>query len=48
MFNVTLFGILFGFSTNFHMAVLSRLAIGLGNGFMGIAKVLLQALQYMI
>jgi MFS family permease len=39
MFNVTLFGILFGFSTNFHMAVLSRLAIGLGNGFMGVAKV---------
>jgi hypothetical protein len=38
MFNVALFGLLLGFSTSFTMAVLLRLAIGLGNGFMGVAK----------
>ena len=38
MFNVALFGLLLGFSTNFATAVCLRLAIGLGNGFMGIAK----------
>lgn len=38
MFNVMVFGILFGFSTNFYMAVTIRFLIGLGNGFMGIAK----------
>ena len=30
MFNVALFGLLLGFSTSFTMAVLLRLAIGLG------------------
>lgn len=39
MFNVALFNILFGFSSNFMMAVLFRLCIGLGNGYMGVAKV---------
>ena len=39
MFNVALFGLLLGFSSSFPMAVALRLAIGLGNGFMGIAKV---------
>jgi MFS family permease len=38
MFNVALFGLLLGFSSSFTMAVLLRLAIGLGNGFMGVAK----------
>jgi len=38
MFNVCLFGLLLGFSTNFTLAICFRLAIGLGNGFMGIAK----------
>ena len=38
MFFVALFGLLLGFSTNFATAVVLRLAIGLGNGFMGIAK----------
>lgn len=38
MFNIAVFGLAFGFSTNFLMAVSMRLCIGLGNGFMGIAK----------
>eukprot|EP01038_Epipyxis_sp_PR26KG_P013214 gene13214-17713_t len=38
MINVTIFSIIFGCSTNFAMACAIRLLIGLGNGFMGIAK----------
>jgi MFS family permease len=39
MLNVAILGIAFGLSTNFWMALFSRFMIGLGNGFMGIAKV---------
>ena len=38
MLNVCILGVVFGCSTSFEMAILSRLAIGLGNGFMGVAK----------
>eukprot|EP01031_Cornospumella_fuschlensis_P034732 gene34732-42057_t len=38
MLNVALLGVGFGFSSTFYMAVLFRFLIGLGNGFMGIAK----------
>jgi len=38
MVSVFVLGIAFGFSTNFAMAVLLRLAIGLLNGYMGVAK----------
>lgn len=38
MLNVAVFGVLFGFSTNFTMAIAFRFFIGLGNGFMGVAK----------
>lgn len=38
MVNVAILGLAFGFSTSFGMAVSIRLAIGLGNGFMGICK----------
>lgn len=38
MLNVAIFGIIFGLSTSFTMAVISRFIIGMGNGFMGIAK----------
>jgi MFS family permease len=37
-FNVMVFGILFGFSTNFYMAVAARFYLGIGNGLLGIAK----------
>jgi MFS family permease len=37
-FNVMVFGILFGFSTNFYMAVAARFCLGIGNGLLGIAK----------
>jgi MFS family permease len=37
-FNVMVFGILFGFSTNFYMAVTARFCLGIGNGLLGIAK----------
>lgn len=38
MFNVAIIGVLFGFSMSFEMAIISRLLIGLGNGYMGICK----------
>jgi len=38
MLNVAVFGVLFGFSSNFVMAMVSRLCIGIGNGFMAVAK----------
>ncbi len=38
MFNVAIFGMCYGLSKNFPMAVAARLCIGLGNGFMAIAK----------
>jgi MFS family permease len=37
-FNVMVFGILFGFSTNFYMAIAARFCLGIGNGLFGIAK----------
>jgi MFS family permease len=37
-FNVMVFGIIFGFSTNFYMAVAARFCLGIGNGLLGIAK----------
>ena len=46
MFNVAVFGLLLGFSTSFPMAVALRLAIGLGNGFMGIAKTCISELFF--
>ena len=36
--NLFIFGLIFGFSTNFYMATIFRFCIGIGNGFMGIAK----------
>lgn len=38
MVNVSIFGLIFGFSTNFTMAILIRFCIGLGNGYMAVAK----------
>ena len=38
MANVAIFGLLFGFAQNFYFAVAMRFCIGLGNGFMGVAK----------
>lgn len=38
MFNITLLSIVFGFSTNFFMAIIVRFLLGMGNGFSGIAK----------
>lgn len=38
IFNLTIFGFLFGFSQNFLMAISIRFLIGVGNGFMTIAK----------
>jgi MFS family permease len=37
-FNVMVFGILFGFSTNFYMAIAARFCLGIGNGLFGISK----------
>lgn len=38
LFNIGFFMLLFGFSTSFEMAVVSRFCLGLGNGYMGICK----------
>lgn len=38
MFNVAILGLWFGFSTSFTMAVVLRFLVGLGNGFMCVAK----------
>lgn len=38
MLDVTVFGLLFGLSQNFWQAVLFRFFLGVGNGYMGIAK----------
>eukprot|EP01039_Chlorochromonas_danica_P004742 gene4742-5193_t len=38
MINIGVLGLIFGFSTNFYTAVVMRFLVGLGNGFMGVAK----------
>lgn len=38
LFNIGFFMLLFGFSSNFEMALIVRFCLGLGNGFMGICK----------
>jgi MFS family permease len=38
MVNVSIFGLIFGFSTNFKIAMFMRFCIGLGNGYLAVAK----------
>lgn len=46
MINIAIFGIMFGFSRNYTMAIASRFLIGMGNGYMGLSQTCISELVF--